>query len=103
MCGIFSYLGNRKNAGKLVVDGLKKLEYRGYDSFGFVESVPSISSGQENRKLKLTKKIGKISEFPLSTPKDIRVKPAPAIVLISSSSMMFALAMPSHVNFSPLL
>ncbi len=67
MCGIFSYLGNRKNAGKLVVDGLKKLEYRGYDSFGFVESVPSISSGQENRKLKLTKKIGKISEFPLST------------------------------------
>jgi len=55
MCGIFSYLGNRKNAGKLIVDGLKKLEYRGYDSFGFAEKV--------NGKIRLTKKAGKISEF----------------------------------------
>jgi glutamine---fructose-6-phosphate transaminase (isomerizing) len=55
MCGIISYLGNRKTAGKLVVAGLKKLEYRGYDSFGFAEKV--------NGKIKLTKKIGKISEF----------------------------------------
>ncbi|MCK5472210.1 glutamine--fructose-6-phosphate transaminase (isomerizing) [Candidatus Gracilibacteria bacterium] len=67
MCGIISYLGNRKNAGKLIVDGLKKLEYRGYDSFGFVEAVPSTSSGQRNGKFKLTKKVGKISEFPSST------------------------------------
>jgi len=67
MCGIFSYLGNQSNAGKLVVEGLKKLEYRGYDSFGFVEAVPATSSGQGNGKLKLTKKVGKISEFPLST------------------------------------
>ena len=55
MCGIFSYLGNQENAGRLVVDGLKKLEYRGYDSFGFVEL------GSE--KFNLTKEVGKISEF----------------------------------------
>ncbi|HRN96503.1 MAG TPA: class II glutamine amidotransferase [Candidatus Levybacteria bacterium] len=34
MCGIFSYLGNRKDAGALILDGLKALEYRGYDSWG---------------------------------------------------------------------
>jgi glucosamine--fructose-6-phosphate aminotransferase (isomerizing) len=55
MCGIFSYIGDKKSAGKLVVEGLKKLEYRGYDSFGFAEKV--------NGKIKLTKKVGKISEF----------------------------------------
>lgn len=34
MCGIFGYIGGREDAGKLVVEGLKNLEYRGYDSWG---------------------------------------------------------------------
>ena len=33
MCGIVGYLGD-KNGVNIVVDGLKKLEYRGYDSAG---------------------------------------------------------------------
>ena len=33
MCGIVSYLG-KKQAYPLIIDGLKKLEYRGYDSSG---------------------------------------------------------------------
>ncbi|MCX6723652.1 MAG: glutamine--fructose-6-phosphate transaminase (isomerizing) [Candidatus Staskawiczbacteria bacterium] len=33
MCGIIGYLGD-KNASKILIDGLKKLEYRGYDSAG---------------------------------------------------------------------
>jgi glucosamine 6-phosphate synthetase-like amidotransferase/phosphosugar isomerase protein len=39
MCGIFVYSGVLGNAKKRVWDGLKKLEYRGYDSFGVFEKV----------------------------------------------------------------
>ena len=33
MCGIVGYTG-RDNARNIIIDGLKKLEYRGYDSAG---------------------------------------------------------------------
>lgn len=33
MCGIVGYVGN-KQALTVVVDGLRRLEYRGYDSAG---------------------------------------------------------------------
>ena len=38
MCGIIGYIGGR-NAISIVIDGLKRLEYRGYDSAGiaFIE------------------------------------------------------------------
>jgi len=34
MCGIFAYTGPRDDAPALVIEGLKSLEYRGYDSWG---------------------------------------------------------------------
>ena len=33
MCGIVGYVGN-KQASQVLIEGLKKLEYRGYDSAG---------------------------------------------------------------------
>lgn len=33
MCGIVGYIGNQ-NTQEVLIDGLKKLEYRGYDSAG---------------------------------------------------------------------
>lgn len=36
MCGIFAYQGNQ-NATQIVFEGLKKLEYRGYDSWGVAD------------------------------------------------------------------
>jgi Glucosamine 6-phosphate synthetase, contains amidotransferase and phosphosugar isomerase domains len=35
MCGIVGYIG-RERAGSVMLDGLKRLEYRGYDSSGLV-------------------------------------------------------------------
>jgi len=36
MCGIFGYIGKRNNSAQIVFEGLKRLEYRGYDSWGLV-------------------------------------------------------------------
>jgi glutamine---fructose-6-phosphate transaminase (isomerizing) len=53
MCGIVAYIGGSEGASSKVLDGLKKLEYRGYDSWG------TASLGSGNR-IKIVKKIGKI-------------------------------------------
>lgn len=55
MCGIFAYTGDRTNAAQLVVEGLKCLEYRGYDSWGL-----AYKHGQE---LEVYKEVGKIGDF----------------------------------------
>jgi glucosamine--fructose-6-phosphate aminotransferase (isomerizing) len=52
VCGIVGYIG-RREAAPIIVEGLKKLEYRGYDSFG----VATISGGIE-----LDKHQGRISD-----------------------------------------
>lgn len=41
MCGIFGYIGKQENAAEIVFDGLKLLEYRGYDSWGIATKVKS--------------------------------------------------------------
>jgi len=55
MCGIFSYLGPSDKAAEIVLKGLKKLEYRGYDSWGIVAQ-------QANGEFEIEKHVGKISE-----------------------------------------
>ena len=54
MCGIIGYTGPGDGAS-IVLEGLKNLEYRGYDSFGFVLKSDS--------GMKIIKKVGKIAEF----------------------------------------
>jgi glucosamine--fructose-6-phosphate aminotransferase (isomerizing) len=53
MCGIVGYVGKRE-AGPILLDGLRRLEYRGYDSAG----IAIIRHGE----LQLHKKKGKIDE-----------------------------------------
>ena len=59
MCGIFGYIGD-KNASELLVNGLLRLEYRGYDSSGIV-----VKNGQ----LESYKDTGKVSEMAASLPR----------------------------------
>lgn len=54
MCGILGYVGD-KQATTILVDGLRKLEYRGYDSSG----VAVISDG----KLSVRRSVGKLAEL----------------------------------------
>ncbi|KKQ34503.1 MAG: Glucosamine/fructose-6-phosphate aminotransferase, isomerizing [candidate division WS6 bacterium GW2011_GWA2_37_6] len=62
MCGIFGYIG-KKDASSAILEGLKRLEYRGYDSWG----VAVIDSNKEG--IKVQKKIGAIGD--LSELKDL--------------------------------
>ncbi len=54
MCGIVGYVG-RENAREIIIDGLKRLEYRGYDSAGIAVV--------QNGKILLRKHVGGIANL----------------------------------------
>ena len=54
MCGIVGYIG-KKNCLPILINGLKKLEYRGYDSAGIAY--------QNNNTIKIIKNTGRISNL----------------------------------------
>jgi glucosamine--fructose-6-phosphate aminotransferase (isomerizing) len=60
MCGIFGYVGNQTDSAAIVLAGLKKLEYRGYDSWG-------VAVATEGR-IALAKQVGRIGEAVAALP-----------------------------------
>ena len=54
MCGIVGYTGSKK-AEPILIDGLLRLEYRGYDSVGIATF--------ENNKINLVKSKGRVNSL----------------------------------------
>ncbi len=65
MCGIIAYVGKRE-VRPILIDGLSRLEYRGYDSAG----IATLTSGE----MEVTKKAGRITELARAVAQ--RKKPA---------------------------
>ncbi|MFL0106707.1 glutamine--fructose-6-phosphate transaminase (isomerizing) [Tenacibaculum maritimum] len=65
MCGITGYIGHRE-AYPIVINGLKRLEYRGYDSAGIMM--------YDGEKMHLSKTKGKVSHLEVITNKDEKRK-----------------------------
>ena len=65
MCGIVGYIGQRQ-AYSIVLEGLKRLEYRGYDSAGI-----ALFDGKD---IKLSKTKGKVSDLEKRVKKEIEIK-----------------------------
>tara|TARA_B100001093_G_scaffold177219_1_gene169890 strand:- start:42771 stop:44591 length:1821 start_codon:yes stop_codon:yes gene_type:complete len=61
MCGIFGYLGPRQ-ASTILLDGLRRLEYRGYDSTGIAV---------KNGAIGIHKKVGKVADLMTVLPSEI--------------------------------
>jgi glucosamine--fructose-6-phosphate aminotransferase (isomerizing) len=59
MCGIVGYIGKQKAAG-IILEGLKRLEYRGYDSAGIAT--------QADHKFQVAKKAGRVDGLIKATP-----------------------------------
>jgi glucosamine--fructose-6-phosphate aminotransferase (isomerizing) len=60
MCGIFGYVGQDRDAAGIVLTGLKKLEYRGYDSWGVAVA--------HRGSVALARRVGKIGQAVADLP-----------------------------------
>ena len=56
MCGIVGYIG-KNQAAPILLEGLSKLEYRGYDSAGI-----AVNNGSETKIVKTTGKVATLRE-----------------------------------------
>ena len=63
MCGIFGYIGE-KRATPILLEGLRRLEYRGYDSTGIVV---------RNGSLQVHKTTGKVADLKKILPLQIQI------------------------------
>lgn len=86
MCGIFGYIGKERNVSDLI-EGLKRLEYRGYDSAGCVFFMGK-------NKVRVIKKAGKIENLERELP---RIKTS----LLSSHTRWSTHGEPTEINAHP--
>lgn len=60
MCGIFGYVGQEVDAGDMVLEALRRLEYRGYDSWGVAVGI--------NGHIAVEKQVGRIGDAQVDFP-----------------------------------
>ena len=87
MCGIVGYIG-KKQASPILLDGLKRLEYRGYDSAGM-----AVWDGQD---IKVIKVKGRVAQLAMM----IKEKPLPGSIGIAHTRWATH-GEPSEVNAHP--
>lgn len=90
MCGIVGYIGQGK-AYPVLIEGLKKLEYRGYDSAG-VALVSDIN------KLNVYKTKGKVSNLEAMVPTRIAVDISESPILVGQLMVSHQLQMPTLIR-----
>ena len=94
MCGIIGYIGE-KQAHPILIEGLKKLEYRGYDSSGI--GVVASPNGKLKNRLVVRKMHGKIANL----EKHIASRPKPKGTLGISHTRWATHGAPNQVNSHP--
>lgn len=67
MCGIFGYVGKSDKAAQIVLEGLRNLEYRGYDSWGIAILEGQRDKGTKSESIRVEKHIGAIGEATLDS------------------------------------
>ena len=77
MCGIFGYMNHqvpktRKEIIQILVDGLKRLEYRGYDSAGIAVDTDIAFEGTESKRFTVIKRSGKVSALQEASMTQVR-------------------------------
>ena len=68
MCGIVGYVGPRR-AAPLLIEGLRRLEYRGYDSAGIAVYVPASEPGGTDA-LRVVRRVGFVAALAEAVPPD---------------------------------
>src|SRR4051812_44374715 len=78
MCGIVGYIGSQE-AEAILVEGLRRLEYRGYDSSGLVTLALGDDAPRVGARMHLCKQAGRIHDL----VRALRDDPVPGFVGIS--------------------